>query len=107
MSGETTGRPRVSQERLEGWINLPARVPSEIVSAIMFDLRDARDLLRRAREALMRTAFVYHYNVESGDYYACRVCKGESNHGTLVLREHVAHNDGCLIAALDEELGND
>ena len=62
MSGETTGRPRVSQERLEGWINLPARVPSEIVSAIMFDLRDARDLLRRARAVI-----VENVSLDAGD----------------------------------------
>ena len=64
MSGETTGRPRVSDERLAEKIkrgtalaavyeSLAGRDSEQAFAlAVMLDLRDARALLRRAREAL-------------------------------------------------------
>ena len=117
MSGETTGRPRVSDERLAEKIkrgtalaavyeSLAGRDSEQAFAlAVMLDLRDARDLLRRAREALTKLRRS-HMTCEDC-WYSCPKSGECCNDGAGDKCDCGADEDNAIIdgllAALDEE----
>lgn len=63
------------------------------------ELADLRARHEQAMAALRRTAFIYHVNVEYGNYYLCRLCEGETD-GMRPPRspDSVKHADDCIFA---------